>query len=56
MENRKKGNLSIKDVLKEHGEVLYGRLLGLWDGAHELQERQQSKEHHQQGSLHCTTV
>ena len=56
MENRKKGNLSIKDILKEHDEVLYGRLLGLWDGAHELQERQQSKEHHQQGSLHCSTV
>ena len=56
MENRKKGILSIRDVLKERGELFYGRLLGLWGGAHGLQERQQSKEHHQQGSLHCLTV
>ena len=56
MNNRKKGKLSIRDVLKERNPTLYARLLSLWDAAHELQERQQSKEHHQQGTLHCLTV
>ncbi len=56
MNNRKKGKLSIRNVLKERNPTLDARLLSLWGTAHELQERQQSKEHHQQGTLHCLTV
>ena len=56
MENRNKGKLSIRDVLRDRDQTLHARLLTLWDGAQELQERQQSKEDHQQGTLHCITV
>jgi len=56
MANREKGKLSIRDVLKERDETLYSKTVTLWNGAHELQERQKSKEGHQQGTLHCLEV
>ena len=56
MANREKGKLSIRDVLKERDETLYSKMVTLWAGAHELQERQQSKEGHKQGYLHCIEV
>ncbi len=56
MANREKGKLSIRAVLKERDETLYSKIVALWDGAHELHERQRSREGHQQGSLHCIAV
>ena len=56
MVNREKGKLSIRDVLKERDETFYSKTVTLWDRAHELQERQKSKEGHQQGTLHCLEV
>jgi hypothetical protein len=56
MTNREKGKLSIRAVLKERDETLYSKTMILWDEARELQERQKSKEEHQQGSLHCLAV
>jgi len=56
MVTREKGKLSIRDVLKERAETLYNKTMTLWAEACELQERQESKEGHQQGSLHCIAV
>jgi HEAT repeat protein len=56
MANREKGKLSIRDVLKERDETLYSKTMTLWAEARELQERQKSKEEHQQGTLHCLEV
>jgi len=56
MIGREKGKIPIRKILKKRDIGLYHRIETLWKEAHELQERQQSKEHHQQGYLHCEVV
>lgn len=56
MSGREKGKIPIRSVLKERDEGLYHNIETLWNKAHDLHERQKSKEHHQQGYLHCKAV
>ena len=56
MAGREKGKIPIRDVLKKRDPALYHRLEAIWAIAQELQERQRSKEGHQQGYLHCKAV
>ncbi len=56
MAGREKGKIPIRDALKKSGSDLYLRLEAIWINAQELQERQRSKEGHQQGYLHCKAV
>ena len=56
MSGREKGKIKIRDALKKSGSDLYPRLEAIWINAQELQERQRSKEGHQQGPLHCMMV
>ena len=56
MIGREKGKIPIRKILEKRDVTLYHRIETLWTEAQELQERQHSKEHHQQGSLHCKTV
>ena len=56
MIGREKGKIPIRKILEKRDVTLYHRIETLWTEAQELQERQRSKEHHQQGSLHCKAV
>ncbi len=56
MSAREKGKNPIRNVLKERDEELHHTIETLWSKARELHERQKSKEHHQQGYLHCKAV
>ena len=57
MSGRKKGKITIRKALEQSDEALYKRLETIWVAiAREIQERQQSKEGHQQGPLHCEMV
>lgn len=57
MSGREKGKISIKTALQQRDAALYHRLENIWTAiAREIQERQQSKEGHQQGPLHCGMV
>jgi len=57
MSGREKGKISIKTALQQSDATLYHRLETIWTAiAREIQERQQSKEGHQQGPLHCEMV
>ncbi len=57
MSCREKGKISIKTALQQRDAALYHRLENIWIAiAREIQERQQSKEGHQQGPLHCGMV
>lgn len=56
MVSREKGKIPIRKILEKRDIDLYHRIETLWKEAHELQERQLSKEHHQQGYLHCAIV
>jgi len=57
MSGREKGKTSIRTALQQRDEALYDRLETIWIAiAREIQERQQSKEGHQQGPLHCGMV
>ncbi|CAG0998854.1 hypothetical protein METP3_03154 [Methanosarcinales archaeon] len=57
MSGREKGKISIRTALQQRDAALYHRLENIWVAiAREIQERQQSKEGHQQGPLHCGMV
>lgn len=56
MISHEKGQNPIRKILEKRDTDLYHRIETLWIRAHELQERQRSKEHHQQGYLHCKAV
>ncbi|HEX7575662.1 MAG TPA: ATP-binding protein [Candidatus Methanoperedens sp.] len=57
MSVRDKGKISIRTALQQRDATLYHRLETIWIAiAREIQERQQSKEGHQQGPLHCGMV
>ncbi|NJD53561.1 MAG: HEAT repeat domain-containing protein [Candidatus Methanoperedens sp.] len=57
MSGCEKGKISIRTALQKGDEELYHRLENIWVAiAREIQERQQSKEGHQQGPLHCGMV
>ena len=56
MIGREKGKIPIKKILENRDKGLYHRIETLWKDAFELQERQRSKEQHQQGYLHCEAV
>lgn len=57
MSGREKGKITIRKALEQRDEALYHRLETIWVAiAREIQERQQSKEGHQQGPLHCGMV
>ncbi len=56
MTGREKGKIPIRKILEKRDVDLYHRIETLWNEAHELQERQGSKEHHQQGTLHSKAV
>lgn len=53
MSGREKGKISIKTALQQRYAALYHRLENIWVAiAREIQERQLSKEGHQQGPFH----
>ncbi len=57
MSGREKGKISIRTALHQRDETLYHRLETIWIAiAREIQERQFSREEHQQGPLHCGMV
>jgi len=57
MSGREKGKISIRTALQQRDATLYHRLETIWTAiAREIQERQLSKEGHQQGPLHCGMV
>ena len=56
MSGHEKGKLAIREALKKRDATLYKKLESIWVTAQELQERQRSKEGHQQGPLHCIMV
>jgi len=57
MSGREKGKISIRTALQKGDTTLYHRLETIWSAiAREIQERQLSKEGHQQGPLHCGMV
>jgi hypothetical protein len=57
MSSREKGKISIRTALQQRDATLYHRLETIWIAiAREIQERQLSKEGHQQGPLHCGMV
>jgi hypothetical protein len=51
-----KGKIPIRKILEKRDIGLYHRIETLWMEANEVQERQRSNEHHQQGHLHCEAV
>ena len=57
MSSREKGKISIRTTLQQRDAALYQRLETIWIAiAREIQERQQSREGHQQGPLHCGMI
>ncbi len=54
--SNEKGKIPIRKILEKRDIGLYHRIETLWMEAHEVQERQRSNEHHQQGYLHCEAV
>ncbi len=57
MSCREKGKISIRTALQQRDAALYHRLENIWVAiAREIQERQKSKEGHQQVPLHCGMV
>jgi hypothetical protein len=57
MIGREKGKTSIITALQQKDATLYHRLETIWSAiAREIQERQLSREGHQQGPLHCRMV
>jgi len=57
MSGREKGKISIRTALQQRDATLYHSLETIWIAiAREIQERQLSKEGHQQGPLHCGMV
>jgi len=57
MSSREKGKISIRTALQRRDGTFYHRLETIWNAiAREIQERQHSKEEHQQGALHCGMV
>ncbi len=56
MVRREKGKIPIRKILEKRDIDLYHKIETLWKEAQELQERQRSKEYHEQGYLHCKAV